>query len=158
MESLWLAMEINRTIVRMLAAQGRLTSYLSSMMDWNTNKCHEDWSNRLAAVISGLGEPGPAGSVIVNGRYGGRVSGVITDGLYAKRSEKLNQEEVDKAVREILEAAEPSHCSEEMIASCPGKAISETGIDKFKCQEYCLTLNEHIPFPEVCGKCFKFGK
>ena len=44
-----------------------------------------------------------------------------------------------------------------MIACCPAGAISEEGIDKFRCQEYCLKLNEHIPSPDVCGKCFKYG-
>lgn len=86
MESLWLAMEINRTIVKTLKTQGRLTSYLNNMMEWNPKTCQEGWSHKLAAAVGGLGEIGPAWSLIVNGRYGGRASAIITDGLFAEPS------------------------------------------------------------------------
>lgn len=157
MESLWLAMELNRTIVRTLQSQGRLTSYLNNMMEWDQKTCRGSWSHSLTAAIGGLGKIGPAGSLIVNGRYGGRAGGIITDGLYAEPPKEPLQGEPEEVVREILRAWEKPGCSPEMIACCPAGAISEEGIDKFRCQEYCLKLNEHIPSPDVCGKCFKYG-
>ena len=153
-ESLWLAMELNRTIVKTLKTQGRLTSYMNNMMEWDQKTCRGSWSHSLTAAVGGVGRIGPAGSLIVNGRYGGRAGGIITDGLYAEATDRSDPE---KDVEEILLAMKSAGAGAEMIASCPGGAISEEGIDKFKCQEYCLRLNEYIPSPEVCGKCFKFG-
>ncbi|MDO4176200.1 MAG: hypothetical protein Q4D99_01815 [Bacillota bacterium] len=157
MESLWLAMELNRTIVKTLKTQGRLTSYMNNMMEWDLKTCRGSWSHTLAAAVGGVGTIGPAGSLIVNGRYGGRVGGIITDGLYAEPAEGLETIDPESFADEILRAWEKPECSREMIAACPGGAISEGGIDKFKCQEYCLKFNEYIPSSDVCGKCFKFG-
>ncbi|MDO4834098.1 MAG: hypothetical protein Q4A40_03560 [Bacillota bacterium] len=157
MESLWLAMELNRTIVETLSGQGRLTSYLNSMMEWDPSKGREGWSHKLTAAIGGVGKIGPAGSLIVNGRYGGRAGGIITDGLYAERAPRPEGKELEAKLKEMLFEAEHPVCSTEMVECCPGGAISEEGIDRFKCQKYCLTLNKNIPLPEVCGKCFRFG-
>ena len=55
-----------------------------------------------------------------------------------------------------FQGARDVHCSEEMIAVCPGDAITADGIDRNKCSAYCRTLNETTPVPEVCGKCFRF--
>ena len=157
MESLWLAMELNREIVRTLALQGRLTSYLNSMMEWIPDTGREGWSHKLAAVIGGLGKIGPAGSLIVNGRYGGSAGAIITDGIFAERAPKLEGSELEAAIEEMIRNEEHPAVCDEMIKACPCGAVSEQGIDRAGCQKYCLTLNENIPLPEVCGKCFRFG-
>lgn len=157
-ESLWLAMTLNRTIVKTLGGQGRLTSYLNTMMEWDPKTCKEEWSHKLAAAVGGLGKMGPAGSFICGDSYGGRVSGIITDGLYAEPAPEFTEDEIREEVKKLTEPwLYEGPCSQEMIDACPGGAISENGIDKFACHEYCRTLNEHIPMPEVCGRCFRFG-
>ena len=44
--------------------------------------------------------------------------------------------------------------SDELIAVCPGKAITKDGIDRKACQKYCETIFRHVPSPDVCGKCY----
>lgn len=157
MESLWLAMILNRTIINTVHSQGRLTSYLNTMMEWNSRTCREPWSHKLTAAIGGLGEIGPAGSFNVNGRYGGRVSGIITDGLYAEKAPAFNEQELEEQLIKLTAGCMyDGPCSREMISACPGGAISGEGIDALKCQKYCESLNNIIPMPEVCGKCFRF--
>lgn len=156
-ESLWLAMELNKMIRKALGGQGRLTSCLNTMMEWNEETCREPWSHKLAAVAGGIGEIGPAGCLYVNGRYGGRVGGIITDGIYTKKEEALTDAELRAEYDRIVKASVfEGPCSREMIEVCPGGAISADGIDRFKCQEYCRRFNERVPAPEMCGKCFRF--
>ena len=156
-ESLWLAMYVNQTIREVIVGQGRLISGLSNMVEWDNDKCREDWSHKYAAVIAGIGEMGPAGSFHFDGRYGGRVGGMITDGLYSDRPEVLEGDELQAALDAILKPClYDGPCSDEMIEACPGGAISKNGIDKGKCRDYCMKFNEKTPVPEVCGKCFRF--
>ena len=156
-ESLWLAMSVNQTIRKVITSQGRLISSLSNMIAWDEKHCREDWSYKLTAAIAGMGEMGPAGSFHMDGKYGGRVGGMITDGIYAEKPLTLEGEEQQKALEELIAPfLHEGPCSEEMIAACPGRAITAEGIDRKKCSAYCRTLNERTPVPEVCGKCFRF--
>lgn len=158
-ESLWLAMAVNQKIREVIVGQGRLISGLSNMVSWDDAHCREDWSFKLAAAIAGLGEMGPAGSFHIDGKYGGRVGGMITDGMYAEKPETLEGEALQKALSEILDPCLYSGpCSEELIAACPGGAIKTEGIDKELCRDYCRNFNETTPVPEVCGKCFRFKR
>ena len=156
-ESLWLAMFLNRTIIKAISSQGRLTSRLSTMIEWDWEKCSEPWSNRLAAAVCGFGELGPAGSFHYNGRYGGRVGAIITDGRYAELAEPIAEEEIEGALKKLLDPCLfDGPCSQDMIDACPCGAVSADGIDRFKCQEYCKSLDSVSPSPNVCGKCFRF--
>lgn len=156
-ETLWLAMSVNQTIREVMVGQGRLISGLSNMVEWDDERCREGWSNKFAAAIAGLGEMGPAGSFHMNGKYGGRVGGMITDGMYADKPEVIEGEALDSALAEILEPCRyEGPCSEEMIRVCPGGAITAEGIDREKCRDYCRKYNETTPVPEICGKCFRF--
>ena len=158
-ESLWLAMYVNQAIREVMVGQGRLISNLSNMVEWDDEKCREGWSNKYAAAIAGLGEMGPAGSFHINGRYGGRVGGMITDGMYAEKPETIEGDDLLKALNEIVgPCLYDGPCSKEMIEVCPGGAITEEGIDKGKCRDYCRKFNETTPVPEICGKCFRFKK
>ncbi len=156
-ESLWLAMAVNQKIREVMVGQGRLISGLSNMVSWEDDKLREDWSFKFAAAIAGMGEMGPAGSFHFDGKYGGRVAGMITDGMYADKPETLEGEELEKAFAELLDPCLfEGPCSEEMIKACPGGAVSAEGIDRALCRDYCRTINETTPVPEVCGKCFRF--
>ena len=156
-ESLWCAMAVNQTIREVVGGQGRLVSGLSNMVSWDDEHCREDWSLKFAAAIAGMGEMGPAGSFHMEGGYGGRVGGMITDGMYAEKPALLEGEGLQKALDEILDPCRYSGpCSDRMIAVCPGGAIRADGIDKELCRDYCRTINETTPVPEICGKCFRF--
>ena len=160
-ESLWLSMELNRVIRGTLNMIGRLSSALTTPTDWVDDLYHEEFSFKMAAYAAGMGEFGTGGSFLINGKYGGRLGAVSTDGNYADPSEPMTQQQLDE-VYDMLhakcryEGAPGVSCPQEMIDACPGHAISANGIDRAKCQEHCRTIDEYIPSPEVCGKCFRF--
>ena len=160
-ESMWLSMKLNRVIRETLNVVGRLSSCANTPIDWNEELHHENWSHKMAAYAAGMGEFGPAGSFCTKAGFGGRLSTVITDGKYADTPMSLSDQQLKEAFRTIItqccyEGADNISCSDEMINSCPGKAISKNGIDRQKCQDHCKTIDEHIPSPDVCGKCFFF--
>lgn len=160
-ESTWLSMTLNRVVREALDMTGRLSSCLNTPLDWDEKICRGKWSHKLAAYAAGMGDLGPAESFrLSDGRYA-RVGALITDGKYADDFAPMDGQQLEEVYRHILNnsmyrEAGGISCSSDMIASCPGGAISENGIDRMKCQEYCKTINEHIPCPDVCGKCFGF--
>ena len=161
-ESLHLAMAINRTIKDTLDKVGRIHSNTSSMVDWDPEKHRYGWSNKIAAVIAGIGSFGPAGSLIVDGRCGGRAGSISTAALYADPVEEMDADQLEQYFEAVLKdcrfcGADGAPCGEEMIAACPGGAISEDGIDREKCQAWCERSDRYTPAPEACGKCFRFG-
>ncbi len=173
-ESLWLAMEINKNIKKTLDKVGRLHSSTSTMVDWDMEKHRYEWSNKIAAFIGGIGELGSAGSLHVNGKHAGRAGSVLTAALYAEVSPGTNlggvegsgadlrdPEELDRIFRDVMSRCRftgwnEKPCREEMIAACPGGAISAEGIDRERCQQWCMTIDRYTPSPEVCGRCFGF--
>ena len=163
-ESTWLSMTLNRIVREALNMTGRLSSCLNTPLDWNEKTFRGKWSHKLAAYAAGMGDFGPAESFRLSGDsngYGVRVGALITDGRYADDFEPMDEEQLEEVYLHILnssmyEEAPGISCSAEMITACPGRAISEKGINREKCQAYCKTIDKHIPCPEVCGKCFRF--
>lgn len=159
-ESMWLSMKLNGVIRETLNMVGRLSSCTNTPVDWNEKLCHENWSHKMAAYAAGMGEFGPGGSFHTKGGYAGRLSSIITDGLYAEDFTPMSDGELRethvKLLKDCCFQGSGIVCSSEMIASCPAGAIHEDGIDRMKCQSYCKTIDEFIPSPEVCGKCFRF--
>lgn len=151
-----LIMRINRAIRGTLESRGRLVSCLNTPIDWNESKAAEEWSFKLAAYLSGMGEFSTAGSFVTEKGFGGRFSGIITDGLlYDEKSVVQKPEKYEAMVTDIKKHVCYEGCaSAECIEACPCGAISENGVDRFKCQEHCKKLNEYVPAPDVCGKCF----
>lgn len=142
-----LMMKLNSSIKAALKEWGRVTSSLNTPMDWSRTKPGEVWSHRTAGAIAGLGKLTAAGLFIDNdGRYA-RVSGVVSDVNMIERYEG------DTDI--LLEKALSTEITEKEKGSCPCGAITDDGVDKFKCQEYCTKYNERVPSPEVCGKCFR---
>lgn len=162
-ESMWIGMRLNGVIRETLDTVGRLCSCTAVPTDWDETVFHEEWSNKLAAVVAGIGTLGPAGSFRIGNHYGGRLSSVITDGYYAEKDLTDTREEEMEALYQALmrqscyRGAEGVSCSREMIEVCPGHAVSADGIDRRVCQDYCRTLNEVTPSPDMCGKCFRFA-
>ena len=160
-ESMWLSMRINGVIRETLDTVGRLSSCTNTPTDWDETVFHEEWSHKLAACAAGMGTLGSAGSF--HGKNGalGRLGSIITDGKYAEKYSVLNSRQLEEMYRRIMEAccyrdAQGVSCSAEMTAACPAKAISPAGIDRATCQAYCKSIDEYIPSPDVCGKCFFF--
>ena len=160
-ESLWLAMDINRVIKDTLTKVGRIHSNTSGMVDWDLKKHRYSWSNKIAGFIAGLGELGPAGSFHGSQGYAGRVGSISTDALYSEPAEAMTAEQLEQVYEDVLRAccfeeADGVSCSDDMIKACPGGAIRREGIDRQKCQDFCLQFNRFNPCPEFCGKCFRF--
>jgi len=160
-ESRWLAMNVNAAIAELLTKVGRIYSRSSTMMDWDHEKHRYNWSNKIAGYLAGIGTFGPAGCLQTEYRFGGRVGSMMTDGVFVPKPETVSGEALDEEFQKVLTAccfqgARDVHCSEEMIAACPGGAIAEDGIDRAKCQAYCETIKESDPCPEMCGHCFGF--
>ncbi|MCQ4635765.1 hypothetical protein NE619_03420 [Anaerovorax odorimutans] len=158
-ESMWLSMRLNGVIREALDTVGRLSSCTNTPTDWDEERCREEWSHKLVAYAAGMGEFGPAGSFKTKNGFAGRFGSIITDGQYAEAFEVLNAEQLEAMYQEIqrqycYKEAKGVSCSQEMIKACPAGAISETGIDRKICQAHCKKINELIPSPEVCGKCF----
>ena len=160
-DTMWLSMRINANVRQVFEDVGRLTSLMNVPTDWDEKRHIEGWSHKLAAFAAGIGEIGPAGCFRTPDGRLGRVGGIITDGMYAADFDMLSNEQLETVYQQILtdscfQEAENVECSDEMISACPGCAITKDGIDRAKCQEYCKTVNEHTPSPDVCGKCFRF--
>lgn len=155
-----LIMRINRAIRNTLESRGRLVSCLNTPIDWNEKKAAEEWSFKLASYLAGMGEFSTAGSFVTAKGFGGRFSGIITDEvLYEEKPQTRTPEEYEAMIADIKKATLYEGApSDECIAACPCGAISKDGIDRFKCQQHCKTLNEYVPSPDACGKCFMFSK
>ena len=157
-----LTMEINGNLRRFLYKLGRLTSNTCIPVDWDRSKHREELSSKFTAFMAGMGEFGPAGSFHVPGDFTRGIAGtIITDGLYADKPPEMTSEMLEEMYKDIQKAccfkgAEGVCCSDELINSCPAKAIDRDGIDMKKCQDYCEKINSHTPNPEVCGKCFRY--
>lgn len=158
-DSMWLSMRFNGVIRDALDTIGRLSSCTNTPVDWNEERCREEWSHKLCAFAAGMGQFGPAGCLKTKNGFAGRFGSVISDGMYGDAFDPLTSEQLEELYQEIqrqyrYKEAGGQACSSEMIAACPAGAISEAGIDRKICQAHCKTINEHIPSPEVCGKCF----
>lgn len=155
-----LIMRINRAIRNTLESRGRLVSCLNTPIDWNEKKAAEEWSFKLASYLAGMGEFSTAGSFVTAKGFGGRFSGIITDEvLYEEKPQMCTPEEYEAMIAGIKKATlYEGTPSDECIAACPCGAISKDGIDRFKCQQHCRTLNEYVPSADACGKCFFTAK
>ena len=152
-----LTMRLNRAIRETLEWRGRLVSYLNTQLDWNEKKAREEWSHKTVAFISGMGRFSTAGSFVTAKGFAGKFSGMITDGLYFdEKPDGLPTAEAEKFVNTIIEDSYGKCLSAKCIKACPCGAISENGVDRFKCQQHCKTINKYIPSPDVCGKCYYY--
>ncbi|MEG0157227.1 MAG: hypothetical protein RR626_04845 [Anaerovoracaceae bacterium] len=159
-DSMHLSMYLNRVIRDTLDEVGRIHSSTAVPTDWNDETHRPSWSHKLAAYAASLGRFGIGGSFHTEMGFGGRLDSVLVDEHYAPFEEKdLARFDFDQVLGHIRTdskylGAEDVEVSPEAISACPGGAITEEGIDRKKCQDYCKTINEYIPSPEVCGKCF----
>ncbi|HIU25926.1 MAG TPA: hypothetical protein IAC50_05475 [Candidatus Copromorpha excrementigallinarum] len=158
-ESMWLSMRINGVIRETLDTVGRLSSCTNTPTDWNEDTCHEEWSHKMAAFAAGMGPFGPGGCLITEKGFAGRFGSIITDGKYADEYPPLSSKQLEDIYDEIMrqcrwEGFSGVSCGEEMISVCPAGAVSQRGINRKKCQAHCKTIDQYIPSPDICGRCF----
>ena len=176
-DSMWAMMKINASITKEINKFGRLVSLCNVPTDWDDKKFGPEWNYKLAAHVCGLGDFGPNGCIITEAGPAGRFGGVLTDiNLVPDRDfgfghteSRAHTPEMDAEFLRIMAASRyegfcakstqpdaggSALCSTELISACPAGAISEAGINRMKCQEYCRTLNKFVPTPDVCGKCY----
>lgn len=182
-DSMWAMMKVNAAITAEIGKFGRLVSLCNVPTDWDERKCGPEWNYKLAAYVCGLGEIGPNGCVMTEAGQAGRFGGVLTDiNLVPERDfgfghteSRAHNPEMDAEFRRIMAASryegfcgkvtdadgkgtaddtKDAGCSQELIAVCPAGAISEAGINRKACQEYCRKFNSFVPTPDICGKCY----
>lgn len=175
-DSMWAMMKVNAAITAEIGKFGRLVSLCNVPTDWDEKKCGPEWNYKLAAYVCGFGDIGPTGCIMTEAGPAGRFGGVLTDiNLVPERDfgfghveSRAHTPEMDAEFRRIMAAslyegfcgkgydgdAKGTACSEELILTCPAGAISEAGINRKKCQEYCKKYNSFVPTPDICGKCY----
>jgi len=163
-DSMHLSMKLNGIICDTLDEVGRLHSGTNIPTDWNEEKCREEWSHKLAAYAAGMGRFGIAGSFHTELGFAGRLGSILVDEHYASFEEKdLKMWDMEQVISHIktdskYKGAEDIRVSRQAIEACPGGAISKDGIDRKLCQARCRQINDMIPSPEVCGKCFFYDR
>lgn len=168
-DSTWAMMKVNTAISEEIGKFGRLASLCNVPTDWNERKCGPEWNYKMAAYVCGLGDFGPNGCIMTEAGPAGRFGAILTDiNLvpdndygFGNTDSRAHTPEMDAEYERIMSACrfdgwckDGAKCSSELIASCPAAAISADGIDRKKCQAYCKTINEYVPTPDMCGKCY----
>lgn len=164
-DSTWAMMKVNAAISEEINRFGRLAAICNSPSDWDEKKCGPEWNFKIAAFVARLGDFGPNGCLVTEAGYAGRFGAVLTDinlapendHGFANTKSRADTPEMAKEYEGYLQKTRfKDQCSQEMIRACPGNAITEEGIDRKACQQYCKTIFSHVPTPDVCGKCFMF--
>ncbi len=162
-DSTWAIMKVHASIREELNRFGRLSAICNSPSDWDYKYCGPEWNFKIAANIAGMGDFGPAGCIKTSVGPAGRFGAVLTDvnlapdrdfGFGNTESRGGTPEMFEEFKKYMINSCYEGEISDELIAVCPGKAITKDGINRKKCQEYCKTIFEHVPTPDVCGKCY----
>ena len=176
--SLLYAAILNDNVKGSLEKLGRLVSLTALPGDWDKDKDDHYWSHKLAAFVAGLGEFGLASSFnTVKGNLG-RFDSVLTEMVLepSKQWPDLKEDAIADILQDIIDAqrfgseavgAEPLSAARlealsadlapidtAIIDRCPAKAINTNFIDKQKCRNYCRSLDQVVPVPDGCGRCF----
>lgn len=170
-DSTWAMMKVNASISEEIGKFGRLSSLCNVPNDWIEEKCGPEWNYKLAAYVCGMGEPGPNGCIMTEAGPAGRFGGIMTDiNLvpdrdfgFSNTESRAHTPQMEEEYEKIMAAScykgwcrdgKVCTCGESLISICPAGAISGEGIDRKKCQSYCKTINESVPTPDMCGKCY----
>jgi len=153
-ESTNLIMLLNRVISDTLDEVGRLHSATDVPFNWNRDTHRQNWSHKLAAYAAGMGRFGCGGSFITQEGSAGRWGSVITDGKYALEDHDNKEDDPIATIERDCAYAQGNSDAEGLKEKCPAHAVDDGIIDRKKCEEWCLKINETFPAPEVCGKCF----
>jgi|GEM_PF-1937327 len=169
--SIIVSAHINTFTLEFLDQLGREASLSTVHTDWNKETHRPEWSHKIAANIAGMGEFGPNGCIKTEYGPWGRFSSVITEiqleptGIQLESTEiqceptgKVMENEDEPDIVEDYKRfslfEKPITVPQRVRDACPCGAINEHGIDQVRCQNYCGGLNEFIPEPDACGKCY----
>lgn len=155
--SIIVSAHVNTFILDFLDALGRDASLSNIHTDWNKELHRPEWSHKIAANIAGMGEFGPNGCIRTEYGPWGRFNSILTEvQLEASGKEMEGEDGVDivEDYRRFTLIDNPTRVPQRIIDACPCGAISQSGIDRAKCQDYCYTLNESVPEPDACGRCY----
>lgn len=170
-DSMWAMMKVNASITEEIGKFGRLASICNVPTDWDEKKCGPEWNYKMAAYACKMGDFGPSGCIMTEAGPAGRFGAILTDiNLVPERDfgfsnteSRAHTPEMEAEYEKIMADScyidqsgegKGSVCSAELIAACPAGAVSADGIDRVKCQAYCKTINEFVPTPDMCGKCY----
>lgn len=153
-ESIMLTAHINGTLREAIDELGHDTSGTNLPKDWIEEICGPAWSHKHAAFAAGLGNFGTAGSFHTREGFAGCFGSVITT-LTVDDTKEWSQEELFEKSK-TCDAIEKAvlFASPEKIPLCPAGAITENGVDRFACREFCKKQDQPAPIADVCGKCF----
>lgn len=160
-KSIIVSSHINSFIQSFLSRMGREVSLANIHTDWNKDTFRPEWSHKLAAHIAGMGEFGPSSSIQTKIGPWGRFNSVITEAKYEPSGEFIpitDESEKTNIIKDYLSYSlfeNAKQVPEKIISACPCNAISDSGIDQAKCQEFCYTIDEFVPGPDACGRCYK---
>ena len=155
--SIIVSAHINTFTLEFLDELGREASLSTVHTDWNKETHRPEWSHKIAANIAGMGEFGPNGCIKTEYGPWGRFSSIITEiQLEPTGNDKENENGSDivEDYKNFSLFKKPVTIPQHLKNTCPCGAINENGIDQVKCQDYCGRLNEFIPEPDACGKCY----
>lgn len=162
-DSTWATMKVHASIQEELSRFGRLSSICNTPNDWNFSHCGPEWNFKIAAYVAGIGDFGPAGCIMTEAGPAGRFGAVLTDvnlvperdfGFSNTESRGGTPEMYEEFKKYMINSCYEGDISDELIAACPGKAITKDGINRKACQKYCETIFRNVPSPDVCGKCY----
>ncbi|MGI6737556.1 MAG: hypothetical protein ACOX41_09710 [Anaerovoracaceae bacterium] len=141
---------INGAIRRSLDSIGRITSGTNIPSDWQQDVFRPEWDHRVAAWLAGLGEIGPNGSFRTERGSAGKLGSCLCDGDLDVEMAAAPQD-----YQAFLEYFRKANETPLPGTDCPAGAVDENGFDHAKCQEYCRTIYDYAPSPELCGKCYR---
>ena len=157
--SIIVSAHINTFTLEFLDGMGREASLSTIHTDWNKDTHRPEWSHKIAAYIAGMGEFGPNSCIRTEFGPWGRFNSILTEVQLQPTGKEIekkkeNQINIVDDYNTFSLFKNPTKIPESVINACPCRAISKDGIDKAKCQDYCLKQNEFIPEPDACGRCY----
>jgi epoxyqueuosine reductase QueG len=129
-----------------LEVGGIRTAYEQPTHNFDVEKLVSFWSHKHVAWICGLGQFGLHHMLITRRGCLGRLGSLVLDATI---------EEPDAPAPEfclIRQGKSCRHC----VRSCPTGALTVSGLDRQRCYERLLEVNDHygaIGLCDVCGKC-----
>lgn len=136
--------EICRGITEELGLMGIKTAWEMPTHNFDPMLLYSMWSHKHVAYICGLGSFGRHTMLITDRGCAGRVGSIVID------------KELDKpGIPKPMEYETCSKCSY-CIKACPCGALTDNGLDKARCYQYVLEVDDYygnLPLCDVCGKC-----
>ncbi|MDD3218270.1 MAG: epoxyqueuosine reductase [Lachnospiraceae bacterium] len=133
---------IAEKLITWLNTQGYSSRTIPPANDYQEETLTAQWSHKSSAVLAGLGSFGLNRLLVTKYGTTGRLGSVITD-AYIEPSEKSNHQYCLYYQNGTCKAC---------LNRCPSGAITERGIDRFRCNAYLVGKNVHLS-QQGCPMC-----